>query len=325
MEIINRGNNSKISILIKSIIVVLSVLPVLAFADRYGVYDDDDCCSYSGYTDTASVSEALWVMFGISLIGLIVAFSAYNEKRSPHTVASWILGVFMMGGFIIPLLSLFFIFDTPIPAIANLILIFIWYSYYTQLNDPTSTIHQHEPKTKVNNADEPMQRPQEQPPKAEPIQKTEPPPKYLLPFPLKDKPSILVNKSLYGEFTEIELAMGIIKSSATYLKQQLKSDFEFELINPQEIISNFYEMYQTPTQKRLAIVNGFGVAIHQCVWKLILANTSIDSREYLPFGRNYVEYLVRLFQNFDETSITIGTQIYMESLIDYYLSKMTQP
>lgn len=161
-------------------------------------------------------------------------------------------------------------------------------------------------------------------PQVEPTPKTEPtpPPKYLLPFPLKDKPSITVNKSLYGEFAEHELANGIVKCSATYLKQQLKSDFDFEIIDPQEIISNFHEMYSATTQKRLAVVNGLGVAIHQCVWRLMVANTGIDNREYLPFGTNYAKHLAEIFQNFDETSIATGIQIYIESLMDYYLSKI---
>lgn len=322
--------------LLKTIFVSLSTLPVLAFA-RYGIYDDDDCCDsgyYYGYTNPEAASELLWGMFGISLVGLIILFLAYNKKNA-ETIATWILGVFMMGGFGVPLISLFSFSDAPIASIANLILCFLWYGYYTQLNDPSSYIHKsqseqssnndtsEQPKIKFQTAPKPEPK---QPPKTEPIQKTEqptPPPKHLLPFPLKTKPTLIVNPTLYGDFEARELAVGIVKCSATYLKQQLKSDFDFEIIDPKIIMPHLSKMYDA-NDMDLSIVNGIGTAIHQCVWKLMISNTGIDSREYLPFGGNYHKYLAELLGDFGEVPVTTGIQIYTESLIDYYLSKINQ-
>lgn len=142
-----------------------------------------------------------------------------------------------------------------------------------------------------------------------------PQPRCLLLFPLKDKPNILVNKSLYGDFGEQELIVGIIKSSATYLKLQLSLKYDFIFIEPKDIkiIINFDD--------GVAFTNSIGEVIHACVWKLVLANTAIDNREYLPFGANYIKYLADLLGDFDEINLTNGTQIYLESLTDYYLSK----
>lgn len=155
-------------------------------------------------------------------------------------------------------------------------------------------------------------------PKAEPTPKVEsaPPPKYLLPFTLKDKPSIKINPSLYGDFDEPKLIAGIIKSSATYIIMHIKSDIAFEWIKPQDI------KHSIEFDDEFAIAKGLGEAIHNCVWKLMLANTAIDSREYLPFGSNYTKYLLELFGDCDEEALTNGIQIYLESLIDYYLFKV---
>ena len=74
--------------------------------------------------------------------------------------------------------------------------------------------------------------------------------------------------------------------------------------------------------RKSTIVNGIGTTIHQCVWQLMLANTGIDSREYLPFGGNYSKYLAELLEDFGEVPVAKGIQIYTENLIDYYLSKL---
>lgn len=155
-------------------------------------------------------------------------------------------------------------------------------------------------------------------PKAEPTPKVKstPPPKYLLPFALKDKPTIRINPSLYEDFDEPKLIAGIIKSSATYLTMHIKSDITFEWIKPQDI------KHSIGFDDEFVIAKGLGEVIHSCVWKLMLANTAIDSREHLPFGSNYTKYLIELFGDCDEVALTNGIQIYLESLIDYYLSKV---
>ncbi len=148
-----------------------------------------------------------------------------------------------------------------------------------------------------------------------------PQPRCLLPFSLKSKQTLIVSPTVYGEFTERELATGIIKCSATYLKQQLNSAIPFETIDPKIIMPYLSKMYNG-NDVDLSIVNGIGTTIHQCVWQLMLANTGIDSREYLPFGGNYSKYLAELLEDFGEVPVAKGIQIYTENLIDYYLSKL---
>lgn len=315
--------------LLKTTFVSLSTLPVLAFA-RYGIYDDDDCCDsgyYYSYTNPEAVSELLWGMFGISLVGLIILFLAYNKKNA-ETITTWIVGIFMFGGFSVPLISLFSFSDAPIASIANLILCFLWYGYYTELNNPSSSIHKSQSEQSSNNdtSEQPKIKFQTAPrttPKPTPQPKTEPtpPPKYLLPFPLKAKPTLAVNPSLYGDFDEQALMIGIVKSGSAYLKLQIKSKTDFIFIDPRDIKSNIYAG-SDGLSIDLSIAKGLGEVIHNCVWKLVLANTAIDSREYLPFGGNYIKYLAELLGDFGEIPVTTGIQIYLESLTDYYLSKL---
>lgn len=290
------------------------------------------------YSPTATIIFGVYFLFGVVFLGYLLF------KSAPFFIIGLTVGIYIFifhhkdlfekqiayGLFLSSVVVVFFhicyFFSSYGNNFVGYVAFFILFCAFCAIVDYFHTNpyqEQHNEEQPQTQAEPPKPQPK-QPPKTEPIQKTEqptPPPKYLLPFPLKTKPTLIVNPTLYGDFEARELAVGIVKCSATYLKQQLKSITPFEIIDPKIIMPHLSKMYDA-NDMDLSIVNGVGTAIHQCVWKLMISNTGIDSREYLPFGGNYHKYLAELLGDFGEVPITTGIQIYTESLIDYYLSKL---